>query len=512
VALTARVYIGKIERSNGLIRLVFTATPRGETGKPLVPEQAAQFDLCLRNQEKDSQTAESLTSLHTARLHLLDGAGMVMEESGAPEAGEPTSGDLNRSATPLARHVTLAPGQAETTVADLWSHTNPAAPGKYGFEAEHAGLTSNRVPFEVVAAHVEDSALSLANPLRTRSVLAWLATPAAGKTSRLLIRVSGFAGHAMSQLGAVPHGEFPLHSRVSVSSTPPDGGVTTLGWVAVVSGDGLQLIQHNLNLSESRWRAALVPLPVGGAVPVPRFPDRKNAVFLATGSGPEGPVLVGVKVRNNETAPKPWSVKLSVAPHSSACAFMTRGAITLLFASDNGLRARLTRMDVTEDGKVVTPEHVVRETSNEVLAVTTDSRVGAPLSFVAMEADRVRHDRVTFARIPLSGAPQIMPSQELAGWPSTADRGPRRPDKPRLVALETAPDGTPCIALVDAQGNLIGGRIGQPLILLREAAHEGKTTTVRFPHVAALDSATTISAFNGDGTLFHSGDRGSILR
>ncbi|MGH9593704.1 MAG: hypothetical protein ACRD5L_11470 [Bryobacteraceae bacterium] len=488
-----------------MVRLVFTAAPRGQTGTPLVPEQAAQFDLRLGNQGEDPQTANSLTGLLSPRIRLLDDVGQVLRESTPADASERTSGGLARSAISPASQVTLAPGQVETAVVDLWSHTSPPPPGKYAFEAEHTGITSNRVSFEVVAGRVEDSALSFGNPRRTRSVLAWLAAPAGAATSRLLIRISGSASHAVAQLGAVRHGEFPLHSRVAVSATPTDGVVTPVGWVAVVCGDGLQLIQHNL--SEPQWRAALVPLPVGGAVPVPRFPDRRNAVFLATGSGPEGPVLVGVKIRNGETAPKVWSVKLSVTPQSSACAFMMQGAITLLFANDNGQRARLSRMDITEDGKVVAREHVIRETSNEVLAVTTDSRPGTPLGFVAMEADRARHHRATFVRIPLKGEPQVTPPQELAGWPPVTDRGPWRPDRPRLVALETAADGTPWIALVDAQGNLTGGPISQPLALLREALHEGKAGPVRFPHIAVLDSAVTISAFSEDGSLFHSGDR-----
>jgi len=484
--------------------LVLTAKPRGATAKPLVPEQAAEFDVLLRNQSNAPLTVNSLDNRFTPVIHLFDSQGRPLGHYTSADRRDRIIGDLGPKTAESTRTITLAPGDEKTTWVNVWSHTDPFPPGAYWFEASHQAqdaesLVSSRLPFQIVAARVDDSALGYDKNIRANTVLAWLATPAGGSAARLLIRLSGFTSHAVVQLGATLHGEFPSNSRVAVSATPPDGPLPAVGWVAVVSGDRLQLIQHNM--STPMWRAPAVTLPATGAIPVPRFPNRRHAVFLATGAGPKGPVLIGVKAANGNTALLPWSVGLSHIPVHSASAFMMEGAITLLLAADDGRTSRLIRLDVSEDGTVTAPERVVHESPNEVLAVVTDSRGGEPLSFVVLESDRTNHNQLAFIKIPLSGQLKATELRTIDGWPTVEVKGELRPARAQSLLLETDNQGMPWVTLTNERGDLLGGRMDGALSLLRE----GRIAHAVFPHIGAVARGVTISCFNPDGTLFHSG-------
>jgi hypothetical protein len=484
--------------------LALRAAPRGETAKPLVPEQAAEFDLFLRNQSKAPLVVNSLDNRFTPIIHLFDAQGRPLGHYTQADGRARIVGDSAPKARESIRTETLAPGEEGTTWVNVWSRTNPYPPGTYGFEATHqAGgatvLASARLPFEIVAAQVGSAALGYDKPIRTNTVLAWLATPKGGRTARLLIRLSGFTSHQAVQFGATPHGEFPLNSRVSVSATPPDGALPAVGWVGVVSGDTLQLIQHNLSMPMSRPPAAT--LPSADAVPVPRFPNRGRAVFLATGTSAKGPVLIGVKASASDTALHPWSVSLSHKPVYSACAFMMAGAITVLLASDDDRISRLSRLEVSEDGAVISAERVIRESTNEVLAMVTDLRGGEPLSFVVLEADRERHDYLAFVKIAANGALKATGLRAVAGWPAVEVNGQRQPERARDLILETDDQGLPWLALTDSRGDFRGGRMDGALSLLRE----GRLGRALFPHIGALARSVSFACFTPDGMLFHSG-------
>jgi hypothetical protein len=495
---------GQTMQPNAHNGLILTAVPRNDSGKPLLPEEAPQFELHLRNEGSAAQTLTSISgSLYSPTVRLFDDAGNGLGSYTPAARGQRNIGDLSRFRPPPPRPVTLAPGAEETIVVNLWAYRDPLPPGRYHFDALHSAgeelLTSNRVPFEIVPAQVQAMALSYDTAQRTNSVLAWLAIPAGGQASRLLIRISGFASQATAQVGATAHGDFPSGSRLAVSAKPPDSTAPpALGWVGTISGDKLQLIEHSM--SEPRWRAPVVTLPLSAAVPVPRFPDRVHAVFLATGSGKQGPALAGVVAQEGGGVPKPWLVPLSAVALHSACAFTMQGAITVLFSSDDGQHSRLHRIDLNEDGSVASQERVVRETANEVLAVAADMRSGTPTSFVVLEASREMHDQLAFVKFPLSGESRATGLRVTAGWPTASVGSERKPSRAQSLTLEIDNEGLPWVTLTDDRGDLIGGRMDGALSVLRE----GRVGIAVLPHIGALARGVTVSSFNRDGTLFHS--------
>lgn len=498
---------GSKMQTNGQNGLALTAARRNDAVWPLVPEQAAEFDLRLRNQSGAPQSVNSLSgSLFSPVLRLFDASGNGMGLYPPAAGGQRAIGDLSGLfPPPPPRLVTLPPGGEETIAVNLWAHRDPAPPGTYGFDAAHSIggdglLTSNRVAFEIVPAQVAGVALSYDSAQRGNSVLAWLATPKGGKAARLLVRISGFVTHATAQVGATALGDFPSDSHLAVSASPPDATFSpALGWVGVISGDKLQLIEHSM--SEPRWRAPVATLPVSGAVPVPRFPNRVHAVFLATGSGRQGPALTGVVAQEGEGALKPWMTPLSAMALHSACAFSMEGAIAVLYSSDDGKHSRLHRIDVNENGSVASPDRVLRESSNEVLAMIADLRSGSPESVVVLEADRERHDRLALVKVPMSGEPMAMAPRPMADWPTVEVKGERQPARAQALILETDGAGLPWVAFTDDRGDLIGGRMDGAMTLLRE----GRISRALFPHIGAVARGVSVSCFNPDGTLFHSG-------
>lgn len=508
--------------------IVFTAEPLFDNKKPLLPEQAPQFRLHLRNEGKTPKTLYSIIgNMYTPSVRLFDANGNGMGSYTPASRGERAIGDLSGFAPPPPRTVTLAPGKEETSVVNLWAHRDPAPPGKYFFDAIHSDgetlYTTNRVPFEIGRGRVHAKASGYDTSERATSILAWLGTPHDAAESRLLVRISGFTSHATAQVGATEVGEFEPGASLAVSASPPDGPFSpSLGWVGVISGDRLALIEHSM--SEPQWRAPLVTLPISAATPVPRFPNRSYAVFLATGDGPEGPALAGVRAQqegpqqdgpqrlaSQEEAPqqtgapqgdlRTWATPLAEPARLSACAFSAEGPIAVLYSADDGKTSRLHRIDVNEDGSVAAPDHVVRESANEVLAMVADMRIAAPQSFVVLEAERERHDRLALVKLPVSGNLMATASRDMPGWPTIEVTGEedRQPARAQAVAFETDNQGLPWLALTDSGGTLIGGRMDRPLSMVCD----GRETRGLAPHIAAIFRGVSISAFDTDGALFH---------
>jgi hypothetical protein len=492
-------------------KLVLAAARRGGGGPRLLPEQSAFFDLALRNEGQRAVTAPGLEgNLWTPVFRAYDASGKMVIQGTNHDADERAVGEMGEPEESAPERVTLASGEEQRTWADLWYFGAPLPPGRYAFEALHHAspppapgtpLVSNRVPFEVVEARVGAWALGYESAFRKASTLAWIAAPREGGAAELLVRLSGFSDHTTSQDGATSHGVVPEDARVAVSQVAPDASGNWLGWVAVAHGAQVELMQQNMTFPE--WRSGPIALPIADALPVPRFPDRGHAVFLATGARDGHPALAGVIVRESAAAHTPWSVPLAARPDRSACAFSARGAVSLLLVTDDGQAARLSRLDVHESGAVTSAERVVRVTPHEVLAVAVDMRPGAPQAFVVLEADRTAHDRVALVRLPIAGPPPAASQlAALPGWPiAPQDAAAPRPLRARELSLEVAPNGAALIALVDDQGRLYGGRADGALSLLRE----GGTRRALHPHVGATHEHHAISCFTEQGTLFHAG-------
>jgi hypothetical protein len=477
-----------------------------KTGR-LFPEQSAAFDLTLRNDGPQPRAVLSLVGNQwtpTVRAHGADGA--VLVEANPVEASNRVAGELGEPQPAPPRLRNLPPRQAQQTWINLWNFVDPLPTGRYQFSAVHrldpkapGAVTSAPVPFEIIPALVQDAACGYEGMPRMASVLAWLATPIDRKQPpELLLRLSAFGNHAVAQQGGTAHGPVPPGSRLSVSQTAP-GERGWTGWVAVLAGTEVTLIRHNM--THSTWRSAPIPLPGSELSPVPRFPDRTRAVYLATGRLGSAGVVTGFALRPGDTQVLPWQVPLPVPPTRAVCAFEAKGAIALLLALEDGRSTRLLRLDVDPDGTVQSPEREVRTTPNIILGLTADMRPGVPPGFLALEADRAKPDQVALVRLPIAGPPTASATAPLAGWPATGQGESRRLLRAAATALEVALDGSTWLAIVDEQGSLHGGRVDQALT----PVHAGPGQRALWPHIAALRGGHSVSAFDSAGRLIHSG-------
>jgi hypothetical protein len=485
--------------------LVLLAKPRG-SGARLLPEQAASFEITLENR---TDAAESVLAVdgnyHTPVVRALDATGAVLFHKTSEDLAERLVPHMGSPGPRTLRTITLAPGAAESLWINLWMYHDPLPLGAYAFQASHQArpgelFESPRIPFEIVAARVESAALGYDSSLRMASILAWIAAPSdGGGAPRLLLRLSAFGNHASIQQGANEVGEAPEGGRVAVSHIPRDGLANWQGWVAVVGPQRAELVRHHM--ARPGRRRVAVALPISDAVPVPRFPDRGHAVFLATGRGPAGPALVGFVAPTSGPPHPVWSVPLPESPALTACVAGTSGPITVFFSADDGQWSRVYRLDVDESGAVVAGAVVARTTPNRVIALAVDQRPDEIPALVILEENRTLFDRLALVRLPLSGAPPpIVPLAPLAGWPSVTENRVSRALRAEAIHLEVGMDGVPLAALVDERGRLFGGRLdGTPLGLLSD----GGGTKALFPHVAALQMGVFASCFTERGYLFH---------
>ncbi|AUX43475.1 uncharacterized protein SOCE26_049240 [Sorangium cellulosum] len=473
----------------------------------LIPEQSALFDVTLRNGAGAPRQVTSLNdNTWTPVVRAYDASGQLLAEGSPRDLQERLAGHMGEPTEAPPATVTLGPGEEQPLPVELWHFMNPLRPGRYALEVVHTAdpasatpVSSGRVPFEVIPAGVEACALGYESAQRLSTVLAWIAVPSDTSAPELFARASG-STHAAPQSAGRSFGAVPPGAAIAVGAAPPDAMTTWLGWVAVAAGGQVELHQHSLGAPA--WRSGPIPLPVAGAVPVPRFPDRGHAVFLATGLAGGRPALTGVSARPKAPPPAAWTVPLAALPRRSACAFAATGAIAVILVSDDGATTRVARVDVDESGAVVSPERVLRTSPNEVLAVTVDQRPGAPQVVLLLESNRTQPNRVALVRLPLAGgAAAVVPFAPARGWPSVVAEGGERALRAREVALEVDWDGRPQLALVDELGRLFAGPLdGSPLGMIRDAARG----PARCPHAGALREQTTFAGFAADGSLFFS--------
>jgi len=517
--------------ANEIIRdLALIVSPRDSEDARFLREQSVAFNLALHNEGTTPQTVLAISSNRsTPVLRILDADGKPI--------GEYTPNDMfNRMLKsrgrrrPPPKSIEIKPGLVNTTWVNLWTYMPPLPSGSYAFEIRHftdsgsAPMTSNRLSFEIMDARVLNHAIAYESFSRMVSTLAWVAEPYDERYKpRLLLRLSNFSAHHTIQQGSTFCGEVSADTLLALSQIPPGERSSWLGWLSVVSDNKVELIQHNMTFP--RWRSGPMELSLTDIQPLPRFPDRGYAVFLATGTDLDGKAaLTGLVVKEGEADPSPWTLPISTNPTRSACAFDVTGPISLLLVSEEenseGKTITLiTRLDVDESGQIATPERIIRTTENKALAVAVDMRPNAPQAFIVLEAHPQKYDHLALIRIPVDGKPEIPELASLEGWPAmtragkdyewppgqgTVDRASevRIPLAATQVSLEIDLNGTPWMAMVDEQGDFYATRLdGQPLTFLRENG-EFQSESL---HIAALSRGLTISCFSQRGALVHLG-------
>lgn len=491
--------------------------------------QAAAFDIILKNETTAPVEVYSLEmNSATPVIRVLHADGTPMGEYNPITRKKRMVG--NQKSRGSLSKIELKAGETQETWVNLWSYVAPFPKGHYLLEVHHQiddeghSIHSKQIPFELVDTQPTVFALGYDSVGKTTSILAWAATPAEStEPPQLLIRYSNIYNHLLAHQGGTPHGQIAPDSKLSVGQIP-EGLAEWPGWVAVTTADHVELILHNMSFPELRSKK--ISLPIKAILPVPRFPDRGHAIYLGTGIGKNGEAqLAGVKVNRDGSNSEPWSLPLAHLPSHSASAFSADGDISLLLIGEDGDVSHISRVDVDEGGNVTTNEHVVRTTSNRVLAVTADMRPGKPMAFFVLEADRQRHNQLTLTRVPLKGEAELFELPAVSGWPILAT-SPGAPDiysvtgvplppsqageyKQSLlqadsVTLETAADGKVWVAFVDEQKHLFSGRISNGELTLHRYGNEDMQAYL--PHLVALGNTLYISAFSETGALFITGE------
>jgi hypothetical protein len=277
-----------------------------------------------------------------------------------------------------------------------------------------------------------------------------------------------------------------------------------LHWLAVTTNHEVEVVQHNY--TSQYWRSGPIALGLINALPVPRFPDRRHAVYLATGQGATRPELVGVRVSQGESnPPAPWRVALARVPFLSAVSFTMEGALVILLASQEGSSTVLSQLTVDEEGRVIWPDTAIRTSDARVLAMAVDMRPGAAPKFLVLEEDAREHGRISLVHIPLMGRIDAMPPTPLPGWPMRAEGEKSIPLAAREIALEVATDGAPWVVFTDERDNLHAGSLVDFRVKQIRAGEgpNGEKRLAIHPHVGALANSVTVSCFTETGELFH---------
>lgn len=494
--------------ANGVELTARVVEPEGA----LIPEEFTMVQVTMTNR---SATAAMVYSMKSAQndpvLWVSSSQGEHIGDYG-PEIRTFRSYGDQHGVSPLPpKQVKLEPGKEETWLGNLCRYCDALPPGKYQLKAEHQlkegdeMTQSSPASFEVVAAEVGDWAMSYTNAERESTTLVWAGTPLHARgPGRVLVRDSGITRHAFLRAGASPIPGLAASARLSAGQSPVDAQQLVLHWVGAAGVKGVEMVQHNS--TEPFWRSKPVPFGLINIMPIPRFPDRGHAVYLATGAGVHGPELVGCKVDPRlESDPAPWRVVLHHAPLLTGASFGMQGPIHILMASTDGASHLLSRLAVDETGKVVSEEAVVRTGSAKVLAIAVDMRPGAIPKFLVLEEDAKEHGRVTLVHIPVAGRIDAAPPAPLPGWPAKLEGQKYIALPAREVTLEVAGDGEPFVALTDENDNFYGGSVLDfELKLLRPGKKpNGEKQSAIHPHIGALKGGTTISCFTETGELFH---------
>jgi hypothetical protein len=536
--------------------LELTAAPTGGRSR-LLPEEAASFDLIFRNLSSSEEGFLSMTgNPGTPQFQLYDNAGHLLG-SFDPAAGM-SMGSSHAKFEPVSpAQVFLRSGVQDGASINLWNYTSSLPPGRYRLQVSHhaqaggAFVSATPVVFDIVPALVTHAAMNYSTSDHAGSLLSWIAEPADRKSGpELLIRLSASGRHGTVLSGAWPAGSVENGAGLASSALPPFSKTGSQGWLAVASGENVELLHHAL--ARVSWRSGQIPVPVTNLRPVQGFPDRQRALFLGTGRSRAGtPTLVGLALSADPqrnamphsrqpilqpgpsqpmgidpntplfpggasgkpfsppapaSAPQrelpsyhPWTVSLKGDPIRAAVAFDAEGPVSVLLVYEDRGKLALSRIDLDESGKVVTPERTLLTGTDTtgLLALAVDQRKDQPIAFVVAGADRRQHNRLALIRLPLQGAPVSKDFPSLAGWPTTTENGHSLPLAAAEAAMDIAPDGAPWLAMVDETGRFYGGPLnGSPLALLRD---HGKCS---HPFVAALRERVTPGCFTETGQLF----------
>lgn len=482
--------------------LEMTLSLRDKNGARLVPEECAYFNIAMRNGgAREAQFFDLENNSETPVFSLYDRSGKkIVSVTHQTMMNRMSGGGMGEPMPEPPSIRTLGAGKTVETFLDLWNYMAPPPKGVYELGAtdrlpsgQPDSVESNRLRFEIVDAQVRDVAFGYEDIQRTSSLLLWVAVPEGNGQPLLLARLSTLDMHRVAQWSGNPLGPIDPNARLAIAGKPIEGTPNAIGWLAAVEGQHVQLIQHFR--TNPNWRSGKIALPVSDPHPVPGFPDREYAVFLATGTSPHGAALAGAQVHPEGSDAPPWTVPLDAAPTYSACAFGKSGPIALLFVSTQNGQERLSRMDVEADGKVVAPQKTVRTTSNQTLAIAVDQRPGNPQQFVILESDPAHPERLLLVHVPLSGEPRVQEIPHQAGWPA----GPQGPAHARSVAMQIAWDGRPVIALTTDSGRNFAGVPGDGSLLEIGSLSNGSRAIAL--HVAALRRSIEFGAFTDRGKL-----------
>jgi hypothetical protein len=482
--------------------LEMTLSFKEKNGARLVPEECAYFNVAMRNDgTREAQFFDLDNNSETPVYSLYDGSGKkIASVSHQTMMNRMSGGGMGEPMPEPPSIRTLAAGKTVETFLDLWNYMAPPPKGVYELGAadrlpsgQPELVESNRLRFEIVDAQVRDVAFGYEDIQRTSSLLLWVAVPEGNGQALLLARLSTLDMHRVAQWSGNPLGSIDVNARLAIAGKPLEGTSSAIGWFAAVEGQHVELIQHFR--TNPNWRSGKIALPISDPQPVPGFPDREYAVFLATGTATHGAALAGARVHPEGPKAPPWTVPLDAVPVYSACAFGKAGPIALLFVSTQNGQEHLSRMDVDADGKIDAPQKTVRTSSNLTLAIAVDQRPGNPQQFVVLESDPAHSDRLFLVHVPLSGEPQVRDIPRQAGWPT----GPQGPAHARSVSMQIGWDGRPVIALTDDAGRNYAGVPGEGSLMELGSLSNGSHAIGL--HVAALRRSIEFGAFTDRGNL-----------
>ena len=483
-------------------------TARGNWKSPLYPEQTPDFDLVLRNTGSSTVSALPLYgSFETPRIVLSRASGATIGIYTKADMYRRQVGDPERQRPEPPEFVEMAPGKGSQISVSAWDYHSALPPGSYAIAAEHrtapggAFIRSNRFGFEVVAASVKSMAIGYDSAGRLASVLAWLAAEvsAANASERLLVRISSAKGHSSLMMGATSHGEYPAGSLVSVGQGMAGTRQSPRNWLAVLSGGQVTAIRHTMSIPS--WRSEPVALPISGGVPVPRFPSMNDQMlFLATGAGSKGAVLAGAMFQQPTGLLQQWTVPVNEKPSLTACLARLKRPASLLLAANGQGGSRISRLDVSFEGKLMGSEKLLRQSKNTVMAVAPAFDPASGDAFFVLECSAEEPDRLALVTIPMSGPARADKPKPTPGWPRD-DNG--KAVKAVQTQIEQAVDGTIALALVDARGFFYGGKLRPKAFVgqLRDKAD----SPCSFPQIGALSRNATPACFTSEGMLFAPG-------
>jgi hypothetical protein len=174
--------------------------------------------------------------------------------------------------------------------------------------------------------------------------------------------------------------------------------------------------------------------------------------------------------------------------------------LSVLLVVNRQSGSEISRIDVTLDGKVISPEKVLRTSPDTVVAVAPglDPAAGA---FLAMETKPGRPDRYALVGLPLSGGAQVRGMQDFRAWPVDAAGAPV---SPRSFFLEELAENSAAFAFAGPNGEFGAGRIAPKATLTN--LRSGAESASLFPHIAVLKSGITPACFTAEGRLFIAGE------